>query len=91
VLLCGLIDLRITLLNLACIYVCVHCLFSEFYTTEASILLIEAMNSYFHLYGCGYHHKSIDGASLDAGTGDSVVRFCIPLLEFYYSDISGTC
>jgi hypothetical protein len=47
VLLCELIDLRILLLNLLCMYVCVRCLLrSESYT-------IEVVNSYFHLYGCG--------------------------------------
>jgi hypothetical protein len=56
-------DLIITLLNLACMYVCVHYLLSESYTIEASILLIEAVNSHFHLYGCDYHHNRIDGAS----------------------------
>jgi hypothetical protein len=46
VLLCGLIDLRIILLNLVCMYVCVNCLLrSESYTTKV-------VNSYFHLYRC---------------------------------------
>jgi hypothetical protein len=48
-------DMRKTLLNLPCICVCVHCLLSEFYTTKASVIITEAVNSYFHLYGCGYH------------------------------------
>jgi hypothetical protein len=47
VLLCRLDDLRIILLNLVCMYVCVHSLLrSESYTTEV-------VNSCFHLYGCG--------------------------------------
>jgi predicted DNA-binding helix-hairpin-helix protein len=71
VLLCGLNDLRITLLNLACIYICVHCLFSESYTTEALVFLIEAVDSHFHLYRRDFHHNRIDGASLDAGTCDA--------------------
>jgi hypothetical protein len=64
-------DLRITSLNLASMYVCVHCLFSKSYTTEASVLFIEEVNSHFHLYECGYHHYHIDGASLDAGIGEA--------------------
>jgi predicted DNA-binding helix-hairpin-helix protein len=58
------------MLNPACIYVCAYCILSEFYTTEASTLLIEVANLHFYLYGCGYHHYHIDGASLDVGTGD---------------------
>jgi hypothetical protein len=58
-------------MNPACIYFCVDCILSEFYTTKASTFLIEAMNSHFHLYGCGYHHNRIDGASLDAGIDDA--------------------
>jgi hypothetical protein len=83
VLLCGLNYLRITLLNLACIYVCVHCLFSEFYTTKVSVLLIEAVNSHFHLYRCGYHHNRIDGASMYAGTGDAKDDSVANFLEYY--------
>jgi hypothetical protein len=49
----------------------VHCLFSESYTIEGSVLLIETVNSHFHLYRCGYHHNRIDGASLDASAGDA--------------------
>jgi uncharacterized phosphosugar-binding protein len=65
------------LLNHACIYVCVCCILSEFYTIEASALLIELVNSFFHLYGCGYHHNRIDEVPLTAGTlvvVDSVVE-----------------
>jgi hypothetical protein len=83
VLLCGLNDLRITLLNLACIYVCVHYLLSESYTTEASVLLIKAMNSHFHPYGRGYHHNRIDGASLDTGTCDAEDDTVGNYLEYY--------
>jgi len=83
VFLCGLNDLRITLLNLACIYVCVHCLLSESYTTEASVLLIEAVNSHFHLYGCGYYPNRISGASLDAGTSDAEDDSAANYLEYY--------
>jgi predicted DNA-binding helix-hairpin-helix protein len=85
VLLCGLIDydLRITLLNLACIYICVHCLLSESYTTEASTLFIEAVNSHFHKYGCGYHHNHIDGAYLDACTGDAEDDSVAHYAEYY--------
>jgi hypothetical protein len=68
VLLCKLNNLLITLLNPTCIYVCVCCILSEFYTIEASALLIEVVNSYFHLYGCGYHHNRIDEVPLIAGT-----------------------
>jgi hypothetical protein len=59
------------LFNPACIYICVYCILSEFYTTEASALLIEAVNSHFHPYGCDYHHNRIDWASLDADTSDA--------------------
>jgi hypothetical protein len=76
-------DMRMTLLNLPCIYVCVHCLLSEFYTTKALVLLIEAVNSHFHLYECGYHHNCIDGASLDAGTGDPEDDSVANYLEYY--------
>jgi predicted DNA-binding helix-hairpin-helix protein len=82
-LLCELNDLLITLLNHACTYVCVYCILSEFYTTEASTLLIEAVNSHFHLYGCGYHHSRIDGASLDAGTGDAENDSIAHYMEYY--------
>jgi len=41
---------------------------SEYYTTKASVLCIEAVNSYFHLYGCGYHHNRIDVVPLAAST-----------------------
>jgi hypothetical protein len=47
-----------------------HCLFSKSYTIDASVFLIEVVNSHFHLNKCGYHHNRIDEASLDAGTGD---------------------
>jgi hypothetical protein len=40
---------------------------SEYYTTEASVLCIEAV-SYFHLYGYRYHHNHIDVVPLAAGT-----------------------
>jgi hypothetical protein len=60
--------MRKTLLNLPCICVCVHCLLSEFYTIEASIIIPEVVNSYFHLYGCGYTHNYIDDVPFTAGT-----------------------
>jgi hypothetical protein len=88
VLLCGLNDLRITLLNLACIYVCVHCLFCESYTTEASVFLFEAVNSHFHLYGCGYHHNHIEGASLDADTCDAEDDSVANYLVYYDYSLS---
>jgi hypothetical protein len=37
------------------------------YTAKAFVLCTEVMNSYFHLYGCGYHHNRIDDTSLAAG------------------------
>jgi uncharacterized phosphosugar-binding protein len=40
-------------------------------------MIIEAMNSYFHLYGCGYSHNCIDDVALTAGTPivvDGVVK-----------------
>jgi hypothetical protein len=43
---------------------------SEYYTTEASVLCTEAVNSYFHLYECDYHHNRIDDTHLAAGTPD---------------------
>jgi hypothetical protein len=70
--------LRITLLNLACIYVWVHCLLNESYTIEASIFRIKAVNSHFHLYGCSYHHNCIDECSCEAE--DDTVANC---LEYY--------
>jgi predicted DNA-binding helix-hairpin-helix protein len=82
-LLCELNDLLKTLLNPACTYVCFYCILSEFYTTEASTLLIEAENSHFHLYGCGYHHNRIVGASLDAGTGDAEDDSIAYYMEYY--------
>jgi hypothetical protein len=82
-LLCRLNDLRITLLNLACIYVYAHCLFSESYTTEALVFLIGVVNSHFHLHGCGYHYNRIDGAPLDAGTSDAEDDSVTNYLEYY--------
>jgi hypothetical protein len=76
-------DLRITLSYLACMYVCVHCSLSESYTIEASVLLIEVVNSHFQLYGCGYHHNHIDGASLDAGISDAEDDSIANYLEYY--------
>jgi predicted DNA-binding helix-hairpin-helix protein len=70
-------------LNLACNYVCVYCILSEFYTTEASALLIEVVNSHFHLYGCGYHHNHIDGASLDVGIDDAEDDSIAHYVEYY--------
>jgi hypothetical protein len=29
---------------------------------------IEMVNSFFHLYGCGYHHNRIDASPLVPGT-----------------------
>jgi hypothetical protein len=43
---------------------------SESYTTEALVFCTEVVNSYFHLYKCGYHHNRIDDAYLAAGTLD---------------------
>jgi len=83
VLLCRLNDLRITLLNHACIYICVHCLFSESYISEASVFLIEVVNSHFYVYECGYHHNHIDEASLDAGTCDAGDDSVANYLEYY--------
>jgi len=83
VLLCELNDLWITLLNPASIYVCVDCIFSEVYTTKASALLIKAVNSHFHLYGCGYHHNRIDGASLDIGIDDAEDDSIAHYVEYY--------
>jgi hypothetical protein len=71
------------LLNPACIYVCVCCILSEFYATETSTLLIEAVNSYFHLYGCGYHHNRIDEVPLTAGTS-AVVHGVVEMYLGYY-------
>jgi hypothetical protein len=76
-------DMRMTLLNLPCIYVCVHCLLSEFYTTEASVLFNKAVNLHFHLYGYAYHRNRIDGASLDPGTGDAEDDFIANYFEYY--------
>jgi hypothetical protein len=64
-------------------YVCVCCILSEFYTAEASALLIEAVNSYFHLYGCGYHHNRIDEVPLSSGTS-VVVDGVIEMYLRYY-------
>jgi hypothetical protein len=36
---------------------------SQFYITEVSVLCIETVNSFFHLYGCGYPHNRIDEVS----------------------------
>jgi hypothetical protein len=54
-----------------CMFVCFCSLCSEFYTTEASVFLIEMINSHFHLYGYGYHYNHIDEASLATGTLDA--------------------
>jgi hypothetical protein len=62
---------------------CVNCILSEFYTIEVSTLLIEALNSHFHLYGCGYHHNCIDRASLDAGIDDAKDDFVAHYVEYY--------
>jgi predicted DNA-binding helix-hairpin-helix protein len=70
-------------LNPVCIYVCVYCILSEFHTTEASALLIEAVKSHFHLYGCGYHHNLIDGAYLDAGIDDAKHDSVAHYVEYY--------
>jgi predicted DNA-binding helix-hairpin-helix protein len=70
-------------LNPVCIYVCVYCILSEFYTIEALSLLIEAVNSHFHLYRCGYYHNRIDGASLDAGTYDVEDDSVAHYVEYY--------
>jgi hypothetical protein len=58
-------------------------LLSKSYTIEASVFLIEMVNSHFHLYGCGYHHNRVDGASLDAGTGNAEDGFVASYLEYY--------
>jgi hypothetical protein len=56
---------------------------SEFRTTEASALLFEGVNSHLHLYGCGYHHNRIDGASLDAGAEDKEDDSVAHYVEYY--------
>jgi predicted DNA-binding helix-hairpin-helix protein len=71
------------LLNPACIYICAYCILSEFHTTEASILLFEVVNSHLHLYGCGYHHNRIDGASLEAGADDVGDDSVTHYVEYY--------
>jgi predicted DNA-binding helix-hairpin-helix protein len=71
------------MLKPVCIYVCVYCILSEFYTTEASALLIEAVNSHFHLNECCYHHNRIDGASLDVGTNDAEDDSIAHNVEYY--------
>jgi hypothetical protein len=71
------------LLNLACNYVCVYCILSEFYTTEALALLIEAVNLYFDLYGCGYHHNRIDEVPFTAST-PVVVNDVVEVYLGYY-------
>jgi len=71
------------LLNLACNYVCVYCILSEFYTTEAPTLLIEAVNSYFYLYRCGYHHNRIDKVLLTVGTPVVVNDIAEVYLRYY--------
>jgi hypothetical protein len=76
-------DMRKTLLNLPCICVCVHCLLSEFYTTEASVIITEVLNSYFHLYGCGYYHYRIDEAPLVADIHDAEDGSVANYLEYY--------
>jgi hypothetical protein len=57
-------------LNPACIYVCAYCILSEFHTTEAPILLFEAVNSHLHLYGCG-------------GTDDAEDDYVAHYVEYY--------
>jgi hypothetical protein len=56
---------------------------SESYTTEAFVLFTEAVNSYFHLYGCDYHHNHIDEAPLVAGTHDAEDDPVANYLEHY--------
>jgi hypothetical protein len=62
---------RIDILLTLCAHTHLLCVRSHFnfsYTTEASALLIEAANSYFHLYECGYHHNLIDEVPLTVGS-----------------------
>jgi hypothetical protein len=65
---------------------CMDLCLCMFYTTEASTLLIEAVNSYFHLYGCGYHHNRINEVPLTAGT--SVVVDGVVEMHLRYYDRS---
>jgi hypothetical protein len=55
----------------------------EYYTTKASVLCTEAVNSYFHLYGCGYHHNRIDDVPLAASTPDVDDDTVALYLEYY--------
>jgi hypothetical protein len=41
------------------------------------------VNSHFHLYGCGYHHNHIDGASLDACTENTEDDFVAHYVDYY--------
>jgi hypothetical protein len=41
------------------------------------------VNSYFHLYGCGYHHNRIDGVPLTAGTSVVVDGVVEMYLRYY--------
>jgi hypothetical protein len=41
------------------------------------------VNSHFHLYGCGYYHNRIDGASLDAGIDDAEEDSVAHYVEYY--------
>jgi len=38
------------------------------YYSSLGMFYTETMNSFFHLYGCGYHHNHIDATPLAAGT-----------------------
>jgi hypothetical protein len=49
---------------------------SEFYTTEV-------VNSYLHLYGCGYYHNCIDDVPLAAGSADVDDDFVALYLGYY--------
>jgi hypothetical protein len=62
---------------------CMHLCLCILYTTEASALLFEVVNLHLHLYGCGYHHNHIDGASLDAGTADAKDDSVAHYKEYY--------
>lgn len=55
----------------------------EYYTTEASVLCTEAVNSYFHLYRCSYRHNCIDDVPLAAGTPDVDDDSVALYLEYY--------
>jgi hypothetical protein len=56
---------------------------SESYTTEASILFIEAVHSYFHLYWCDYHYNRIAEDPLAVGIFDAVDDSIANYLEYY--------